>query len=150
MKKIMFICTGNICRSAMAHHLLEKIIQKDNLDAQVYSCGIYAENGDSPTYDAIEAMKEYDVDLRKHKATNIKNSEIEQMDLILCMTVSHQASVLMQYPHLTGKVFTLKEYTKQDGSKDIRDPWGFDLETYRFCAVEIEKAIRVLVEKIKE
>ena len=45
---------------------------------------------------------------------------------------------------------TLKEYTKQDGSKDIRDPWGFYLETYRFCAVEIEKAIRVLVEKIKE
>ena len=76
----MFICTGNICRSAMAHWLLES--EKKNNNIEVYSCGIYAEDGDKPTYNAIETMKEYEVDLSKHRATNIRNSKIKDMDLI--------------------------------------------------------------------
>ena len=59
--KIMFVCTGNTCRSAMAHHMLEKMIkEKDNVE--VYSCGIYADSGEPATYSAIDVMKEYGVD----------------------------------------------------------------------------------------
>ena len=149
--KVMFICTGNICRSAMAHWLLES--EKKNNNIEVYSCGIYAEDGDKPTYNAIEAMKEYDVDLGKHSATNIRNSKIKDMDLILCMTTSHKRDVLYMYPELKDKVFTLKEYTnykQEEKSLDIRDPWGYDLETYRFCAAEIYNCIEILLKKIKE
>ena len=60
--KVMFICTGNICRSAMAHWLFEKM--KKNSSYEVFSCGIYAENGAKSTYNAIEVMEEYGVDLK--------------------------------------------------------------------------------------
>ena len=66
--KIMFICTGNICRSAMAHVMFAKIAKEQNKDIQVYSCGVYAENGDVSTKEAIETMHEYGIDLRNHRA----------------------------------------------------------------------------------
>ena len=81
--KIMFICTGNICRSAMAHRMLEKRVKDLNRDdIEVYSCGVFAYNGDRPTSQGIEVMKNYEVDLTSHRATNIHNSNIEDMDII--------------------------------------------------------------------
>ena len=84
--KIMFICTGNICRSAMAHWLMVKKLEELNIkNIEVYSCGIYAQDGDTSTYEAKSVMEEYGVNLNKHRATNIRNSNIKQMDLILCI-----------------------------------------------------------------
>lgn len=149
MKKIMFICTGNICRSAMAHGLMDKFVKEQNKDIEVYSCGIFAEDGDAPTYNAIEAIKEYGVDLRKHKATNIRNSRIKEMDIILCATTSHKNNVINMYPDLKEKIFTIKEYADFDKNDlDIPDPWGYDIETYRFCASTINKCLERIVNKI--
>lgn len=151
--KIMFICTGNICRSAMAHGLMEKKIKDNNIkNVEIYSAGIFAENGDNATYNAIEAAKEYGVDLRKHTATNIRKSKIEEMDLILCATMSHKYSILQMYPNLKDKTYTMKEYVNSDPNSkdtDIKDPWGYDIEIYRFCASEIDKCLDKLIEKIK-
>lgn len=148
--KIMFICTGNICRSAMAHWLLvKKLEEKNRYDIEVYSCGLYAQTGDGSTYEAIEAMKEYDVDLTQHKATNIKNSDITDMDLILCATNSHKVLVLDMYPELKGKVFTLKEYVgyekKGHDSINLADPWGYGETIYRYCASEIDECVELLL-----
>ena len=148
----MFICTGNICRSAMAHKLLEKKLKDLNrTDIEVFSCGTFAENGEKSTYSAFEVMKEYEVDMSSHKATNIAKSKIKDMDLILCATTSHKYFVLQKYPELKDKVFTLKEYVNYDESGkdiDIRDPWGYDVEIYRFCVSEIDKCLDKLLEKI--
>ncbi len=110
--KIMFICTGNICRSAMAHMMLAKKAKEENKNIEVYSCGIYAENGDIPTYEGIETMKEYGIDLKTHRATNIRNSNIENMDVILCATTAHKNNVINMYPKLKDKIFTIKEYAR--------------------------------------
>ena len=152
--KIMFICTGNICRSAMAEKLLKKKlkdIKRD--DVEVYSCGIYAENGDVPTFEAETVMKEeYDVDMSKHRATNIRNSNIKNMDLILCATESHKIAVIDIYPELEGKVFTMKEYVRYSreyhDSMNIKDPWGYDIETYRSCVSEIDECLELLLKKV--
>ena len=150
---IMFICTGNICRSAMAHWMLIKKIQEKNIkDINVYSCGIYAQTGDGPTYEAISVMEEYDIDLKKHRATNIRNSNIKEMDLILCATNSHKIAVLDLYPDLKEKVFTLKEYVdyNKEGHKKfvLDDPWGYGENTYRHCASEIDECLDLLLNKL--
>lgn len=149
MKKIMFICTGNICRSAMADGLMKKLVKDSNKDIEVYSCGIFAEDGDMPTFNAIEAIKEYDVDLKLHRATNIRNLNVEDMDIILCATMSHKNNVISMYPDLKEKIFTIKEYADFNKSDlDILDPWGYDIETYRFCASTISKCLNKIIDKI--
>lgn len=143
--KIMFICTGNICRSAMAHAMLEKKAKEENKDIQVYSCGVYADNGDMPTDEAIETMREYGIDLKKHRATNIRNSKIEDMDIILCATIRHKNKVISIYPDLKEKVYTMKEYAGYpQNDLDIEDPWGYGIEVYKKCAKEIEDCINKL------
>lgn len=149
--KLMFICTGNICRSAMAHVMLEKRAKEENKNIQVYSCGVFADNGDRPTEEAISVLATiYDVDLSKHRATNIANSPIEEMDVILCATTSHKNNVLNRYPELKEKVFTMKEYVGYpENDLDINDPWGCSYETYRKCAREIADVIEKIVFNIK-
>ena len=122
--------------------MFEKMVKEQNKNVQVYSCGIYAQNGDIPTYEAIETMNEYGINLRNHRATNIRRSRIKEMDIILCATESHKQSVLHMYPKLKEKVFTMKEYAKLDNNgqdMDIKDPWGYDMNVYQNCAREIEE-----------
>lgn len=152
--KIMFICTGNICRSAMAHWLLKKKIEEKGLEnIEVYSSGVYAQDGDVSTWEAKSVMKdEYNIDMNNHRATNIRNSKIKEMDLVLCATKSHKEEVLYMYPELKGKVYTMKEYVDYDRQYhdkiNIKDPWGYDIETYRSCVAEIEECIDLLLETL--
>lgn len=151
--KIMFICSGNTCRSAMAHWMLKKKIEEMKINnIEVYSSGIYAETGDIPTEEAIETMEEYGIDLKNHKATNIYDSKIEEMDLILCLTNIHKLQILRAFPQLQGKLYTIKEYVEYDeegqDQTNIKDPWGYGVGVYRICAAEIEKCLELLIKKL--
>ena len=147
--KIMFICTGNICRSAMAHKIAEKKVKEQNKNIQVYSCGIWAQDGDIPTYEGRTVMQDYGIDLSTHRATNIKNSNIKDMDVILCATINHKLNVIAMYPELKNKVFTMKEYAGYPNNDlDIKDPWGYGLDVYKKCAKEIENCIEKILEKV--
>ena len=153
MKRIMFVCTGNICRSPMCHYYLQKLVNEADLQNKylISSCGTYANTGESSTINAIETMKRFNVDLNMHRATNIDDIDIENYDLILCLTVSHKTTVLSLYPKLRGKVYTLREYVyPNDSYKNIDDPWGLSLNVYNECADEIVEALNILFNKLKE
>lgn len=150
---IMFICTANICRSSMAQWLCKKKIEEKKIeDVYVYSCGVDAINGQMASNNAIKVMEEYNVDLTKHRSTSIENSNIKEMDLILCATISHKIIVTDMYPSLKEKVYTLKEYVsyKKDGHDTINlsDPWGWSLQTYKHCAKEIDECLDLLLKKL--
>ena len=151
--KIMFICTGNICRSAMADAMLKYKIKDTDLEnkIEVYSAGTYAETGAYATYNAIEAMDELGVDLRLHRATNILDSNIQDMDLILCATQNHRDFIISMYPDLINKTFTIKEYADYDTETgiDIPDPWGYDLTVYRKCASVLDTCLDKIIERLK-
>ena len=148
--KILFVCTGNICRSAMAHHYMQKRINELNLSDKyiIQSAGISAYTGDRATDYAKEVMKKYDTDLTEHRAVYIEESDIKDADLILCMTLAHKRKILNRYPKLEGKTFTLKEYVGEDEYLDIDDPWGFGKDVYSSCAKEIVNYVDKLIEKI--
>ena len=152
MKKVMFVCTGNICRSAMAHHYLEKRVHDLSKENEIYvsSCGTSALEGDVSTPNAIEVMKKYGVDLRAHRAKDMFNADIETFDIILCMTQRHKYNLLAYFPKLKDKVFTLKEYVLGQDIKnvDIDDPWGYGIKIYEDCASQIVDCVDKLLEKI--
>ena len=136
----------------MAEGIMKKMIKNNNINAEVYSCGVYAETGEYATYNAVETVKEYNVDISHHSATNIRESNIEKMDLILCATQSHKQSVLYLNPSLKGQVYTMKEYAKLDKEGqdlDIKDPWGYNENVYKNCAIEIKQCLEKVVERLK-
>ena len=150
--KIMFICTGNICRSAMAEGYMKKVVKEQKLDIDVCSSGIYGEEGCKASYLAKEAMSEYGVNLDSHVAKITSKTNIKDMDLILCATAGHKRILLQMYPDLSEKIYTMKEYAYDDERKkqDISDPWGYDITVYRRCASELVDSIDNIVRRIKE
>jgi len=149
-KKIIFVCTGNICRSAMAHGYMQKRLKDVNLEEDyiIESAGTNAYTGDRATDFAIKAMQKYNTDITKHRATYIEESDVKEADLVLCMTFAHKSRVLNRYPKLKEKVFTLKEYMGEKEYLDIDDPWGFSMDVYTSCAKEIVYYVDKLIEKI--
>ena len=152
IKNIMFICTGNTCRSAMAEGLMKKMLEDKGItNIKVCSAGLRASTGEYSTDEAIMVMKEeYDVNLLNHQSVNVKNTNIKDMDLILCATHAHLTTLEYMYPELAHRIFTIKEYAygPDTQDKDIDAPWGYPAEVYRKCAKEIYDALKLIVDKI--
>lgn len=153
IKNIMFVCTGNTCRSVMAEGLMKKMLKDKNINnIEVCSAGLHASTGEYSTDEAVKVMKEdYDVNILNHESKNIKNTDIEKMDLILCATHAHLTTLKYMYPDIKHKIFTIKEYAygPEIEDKDIKDPWGYTLDVYKNCAKEIYEALEKIIEKIQ-
>lgn len=142
---ILFVCTGNTCRSPMAAALMNKLAIDENLDMRIESAGIFAEEGAPASNEAIIAMKKYDVDLLSHHAQQINSELIEKSDVIITMTEGQKqlfADVAKE------KTFTLLEYAGVEG--DIEDPFGGEVEEYEEVAEEIYLALQAIVEKLEK
>ena len=151
MKKIMFVCSGNICRSPMAHVYMKKKVEELGFEDEIFvdSCGVFAYTGEKATDYAKEAIIEYGADLSNFEATNIKDTKIYEYDLVFGLTEKHKEIILSLYPMLEGKVFTLKEYADEKNKYiDIDDPWGLSLEVYKKCAKEIVENVDKIIKKI--
>lgn len=167
MKTILFVCTGNTCRSSMAEGILKHMIKnrKDKLGkVQVISAGTYAWEGDQVSPKAVEVLKERGIDIEGYRSTPLTPGIIKEADLVLTMTMSHKAAVLQMCPQHEDRVFTLKEYILNNGDRldlsnidfidlhtdyDIKDPFGQPIEAYYESADEIEEYLQKLVEKVK-
>ena len=143
--KILFICTGNTCRSPMAQVMARDIFHRAGIEAQIDSAGISASEGIASANAQI-IMEEMGLDLKEHKSVNIKDLEPRDYDLILTMTRWHknEAALLGNIP--PDRLFTLNEYA---GTKEeIHDPYGGDLSVYRLCAVQIKTLLEIAAKKI--
>ncbi|WP_100405723.1 low molecular weight protein arginine phosphatase [Bacillus solitudinis] len=139
-KRVLFVCTGNTCRSPLAEALLR---EKAGDSVEVKSAGVQAFPGESASEGTRRVLEKRGITLQ-HQAQMVTAELVEWADLILTMTVSHRDLVVQHYQNNADKVYTLKEYAGKD-DLDISDPIGGPLEAYEKTAQEIEQSIKVVI-----
>ncbi|MBD0384347.1 low molecular weight protein arginine phosphatase [Paenibacillus sedimenti] len=111
--RILFVCTGNTCRSPLAEGLLRIRVHKEGLAAEVRSAGVSAVTGGPISRNSALILKEAGFE-EQMSSLSIQESEVKWADLILTMTVGHKRSVIQRFPDAVDKTFTLKEYVEDD------------------------------------
>jgi RpiB/LacA/LacB family sugar-phosphate isomerase len=142
MKTILFVCTGNVCRSPMAEGLFRHAVRGRG-DYRVISAGLGAVEGQPPSPYAVQAVKELGIDISNQRSRMLTAELVNQADYIFGMTHSHIDTVMLLFPHAAEKTFLLREFdeTLDLFEKDISDPIGGSYEVYLNCRDQIEQGI---------
>jgi protein-tyrosine-phosphatase len=144
MKKLIFVCTGNICRSPMAEGLLKHMLGPD-YGWEISSAGICAANGAPASPNAVEALREQGIKISDHRSRYLTPELIKEADLLVVMTSGHREAILAMAPESAGKVFLLKSFGIPQSTLDIYDPFGEALDVYRRVRDEIDAALPDLI-----
>ena len=148
VKNVLFVCTGNTCRSPMAEGIFNTVAKERGLSAQAESAGLCSP--DMPVSEnAALAMKEIGIDISAHHSRPLTRNEVENADLILTMTRAHKLAILTSSADCSGKLYTLCEYAGDENS-DVTDPYGGSLDDYRACRDNLKQLIVKVIDKIEE
>jgi len=131
-KIVLFICTGNSCRSVMAKGLLEKRLkEKKRADVEVLSAGLMLTGGMPASFETQELLKGEGIDVSAHRSQRVTAAMIKKADLILVMEKLQEERILQTAPEAKNRVFLLKEFAKiKDNNLDIADPIGRPKDFY--------------------
>lgn len=148
MKKILFVCTGNTCRSPMAESIFNHLKPTNQL--AVKSAGVFAMDGSDASHYAKEALSEKGI-LCNHTSSHLSEENVEWATLILTMTNNHKQLVIERFPYAGRKTYTLSEYAHDHAtSLDVSDPFGGTLHNYRSTRDDLEVLLKKLLEKLEE
>ncbi len=151
MKTILFVCTGNVCRSPMAEGLFRHAVQGRG-EYRVLSAGVGAIDGQPPSLYAVRALKELGIDISRQRSRMLTADLVNQADYIFGMTHNHVDSVMLLYPQAAEKTFLLREFdeTLDTFEKDVADPIGGSYEIYVNCRDQIEQGIASLLTFVEQ
>lgn len=142
MIRVLFVCTGNTCRSPMAAAILKS---KGLPGVDVRSAGVFADHGSAASNHAQTVLEEKQIG-EPHSSTLLTENLVDWATHIITMTMGHKVNIVRSYPHATSKTFTLKELA--GGSGDVSDPFGGSLKTYQQTYAELEHYIDRIIGKL--
>jgi protein-tyrosine-phosphatase len=139
MPSVLFVCTGNTCRSPMAEVIFRALLHEQNVwndTWRVESAGTWAYGGSPAAKNAVVLMARRGLDLYRHRSRTVDAAMLAQFQLILVMEANHKEALLIEFPELDGRVFMLSEMVGQKVS--VADPVTKDISFYEACANEME------------
>jgi len=148
---LLFVCTGNICRSPMAEGYFNKKSKERGLDINAKSAGTSACEGDRASALSMKVIKNlYNVDISRHKARTVSEEDIKEASLVLTMSRMHKHILISNFPDYREKIFTLSEYALGPDvvkfAEDIKDPFMSDEYTYSKVAEQIADYVDKVIE----
>ena len=147
---ILFVCTGNTCRSVMAKGLFKKRWSElfaKNADVAVFSAGIGAFEGMAASKEALTILREEGMNLSDHRSSKVTGELVGKADYIFVMTRRHKDVLLSLYPEAGKKIWILLEFAGKKGA-ELSDPYGLGMERYRQVAGDIKDALDEVIDRL--
>lgn len=143
MEELIFVCTGNTCRSPMAEGLFRALDGENRTGLHASSAGLFVHEGLPASEYAVQAAGELGADLSGHRTRQLTPELVRQAQYLVCMTAAHYDRLVQAMPWAQDKVFTL-------APDDVADPFGGTLETYRACAAQLADDVRTLIGNLEK
>ncbi len=144
---LLFICTGNICRSPMAEGLAQAYGARRGIPVRVASASVLGLDGRKAHKHAIRVMSEIDLDISEHRAQPVTDALVEDAAHILVMEIQHAAALRERYPAADEKIMLLGTY---GGMVEIRDPLGGWRRRFRICRDELQHCVETFIDRLPQ
>lgn len=148
IRKILFVCTGNSCRSIMAEAYLNKLAEEEGARIEVRSAGTLGLEGSSPSKEVIALLEKEGIDSSRYMSKGLSKEMVAWADIILVMAPEHKLAVLGLSPAAESKVRYLGEFNPDRGEIIIPDPIGrplaFYISSFKVIKQSIEEFIKWL------
>ncbi|SIS72705.1 protein-tyrosine phosphatase [Alicyclobacillus vulcanalis] len=148
---ILFVCTGNTCRSPMAAAFLRRRVEERGLPWRVDSAGLMAMDGAPMTEHAANALSRRQVRAEGHQAKRLTREMLRESDLVLTMSRSHRDALVQVFPELADKVYTLYAFAHdvpEREAQDVADPFGGGEAEYEACASQLADLVDLAFERL--